>query len=196
MTVEGWKAIFDVVAVTLLFLTFGAGVGVLVTGNVINKRQEQHLHQFDKDLTDAKIALGQQQERAAQAERAAAEAKKATEAERLARLELEKLVSWRTISPEKREEIGLRLKEFKGVRIHIWHKCWRPRRICIRDPNRSGGLQSQLADRRIRSHSELRWISNRSQGHDNGRQDLDGRVRCACGGTQQIAHRREAVARN
>jgi hypothetical protein len=75
------------------------------------------LRQFDQDLTGAKTELGKQQERAASAEQAAAEAKKATEAERLARVELEKLVSWRSISLEKRNEIGLRLKKFKGIRI-------------------------------------------------------------------------------
>ncbi len=51
MTVEGLKTVFDWIAVILLFLTFAAGFGVLITGNIINKRQEQQLRQFDRDLT-------------------------------------------------------------------------------------------------------------------------------------------------
>jgi hypothetical protein len=68
MTVEGLKIIFDWTAVILLFLTFAAGVGVLITGDVINKRQEQQLRQFDSDLTAAKSSLATQQERAANAD--------------------------------------------------------------------------------------------------------------------------------
>ena len=68
MTVEGLKTIFDWVAVILLFLTFASGVGALITGNVINKRQAEQLRQFDTDLTGAKIELGKQQERAAKLE--------------------------------------------------------------------------------------------------------------------------------
>jgi hypothetical protein len=54
MSVEGWKPLLDIAAVVLLFLTFSAGAGVLFTGNIINKRQEGKLHQFDVDLTGAK----------------------------------------------------------------------------------------------------------------------------------------------
>lgn len=68
MTVEGLKTIFDWVAVILLFFTFAAGAGVLITGNIINKRQAEQLRQFDSDLTAAKTKLGEQQERAAAAE--------------------------------------------------------------------------------------------------------------------------------
>ncbi|HKW76720.1 MAG TPA: hypothetical protein VJN64_14410, partial [Terriglobales bacterium] len=72
MTVEGWKQIFDVATVVLLFLTFACGAGVLITTNAINKRQESQLRQFDKDLTGAKTELGKQQERAAKAEQGVA----------------------------------------------------------------------------------------------------------------------------
>src|ERR1700689_3233953 len=68
MSMEGWKTIFDWSAVVLLFLTFVSGFGALITGNIINKRQDEHLRQFDKDLTEAKTELGRQQERAAKAE--------------------------------------------------------------------------------------------------------------------------------
>jgi hypothetical protein len=39
------------------------------------------------------------------------------EQERLARVELQKLVQWRTISPEQQKAIAARLKRFPGVRI-------------------------------------------------------------------------------
>jgi hypothetical protein len=69
MSVEAWKTICDIAAVILLFLTFAFGAGAFIAGNIINKRQEKQLQQFDKDLTDAKIELGKQQERAATAEK-------------------------------------------------------------------------------------------------------------------------------
>ena len=68
MSVEALKSLFDIAAVILLGLTFLAGAGVLITGNIINKRQEGKLRQFDTDLTGAKTELANQQERAAKAE--------------------------------------------------------------------------------------------------------------------------------
>jgi hypothetical protein len=68
MSVEGLKSFFDIAAVVLLGLTFFAGAGVLLTGNIINRRQEGKLHKFDSDLTDAKTELAKQQQRAAEAE--------------------------------------------------------------------------------------------------------------------------------
>jgi hypothetical protein len=66
--VEGWKSIFDIATVALLFLTFAAGAGVLFTGNIINRRQDAQLKQFALNLTAAQTELGKQQERAAKAE--------------------------------------------------------------------------------------------------------------------------------
>ncbi|MBB5059182.1 hypothetical protein HDF16_003905 [Granulicella aggregans] len=68
MSVEGLKSLFDIATVVLLGLTFFAGAGVLITGNIINKRQDGKLRQFDVDLTGAKTELAKQQERAAKAE--------------------------------------------------------------------------------------------------------------------------------
>jgi hypothetical protein len=65
MSVDSLKSIFDIATVVLLFLTFLAGAGVLITGNIINVRQAGQLRQFDKDLTEAKTELGKQQVRAA-----------------------------------------------------------------------------------------------------------------------------------
>jgi hypothetical protein len=68
MSVEDWKSLFDILTVVLLGLTFLAGAGVLITGNIINRRQVEKLRQFDSDLTLAKSDLSKQQERAAKAE--------------------------------------------------------------------------------------------------------------------------------
>jgi hypothetical protein len=118
MTVEGLKVIFDWIAVILLFLTFAAGVGVLITGNIINERQGQQLRQFDKDLTGAKTELSKQQERAADAdarvaglEQDAASAKtemakqqaRAATAERIL-LELRQKIKGRTLTAEQKQE--------------------------------------------------------------------------------------------
>jgi hypothetical protein len=45
VSVESWKSFFDVATVALLFLTFLAGAGVLLTGNIINERQSKQLRQ-------------------------------------------------------------------------------------------------------------------------------------------------------
>ncbi|HVM76340.1 MAG TPA: hypothetical protein VMT75_11895 [Candidatus Saccharimonadales bacterium] len=139
MTVEGLKTIFDWVAVILLFLTFVAGLGALITGNVINKRQESQLREFDQGLTTAKMELGKQQERAANAdsrvallEKTASDAKTAqqkveielaAQKERTARaqrdasdaaLALAKFKAPRVLTPEQQEEIIRDLKPFEG----------------------------------------------------------------------------------
>jgi hypothetical protein len=68
MSVESLKSLCDVAAVVMLFLTFAAGFGALLTGNIINARQEEKLRNFESDITAAKSALAIQQERAANAE--------------------------------------------------------------------------------------------------------------------------------
>jgi hypothetical protein len=69
MSVESLKSFFDVASLVLVLLTAVTGTGVLVTGHIINKRQAVQLRQFDHDLTQSKMDLGKQQERAAIAER-------------------------------------------------------------------------------------------------------------------------------
>jgi hypothetical protein len=119
MTVEGLKIVFDWTAVILLFLTFAAGVGVLITGNIINERQQQQLRQFDKDLTGAKTEVGKQQERAANAdarvaglekEAAVAKTEMAEQQERAAKAELALLnlknaLKDRTIAPDQKAKL-------------------------------------------------------------------------------------------
>lgn len=82
MPVETWKSIFDWATVVLIAFTVVSGAGALITGDIINRRQESQSRQFEQDLTAAKTELGQQQERTALAgaqlaglERDAAEAK-------------------------------------------------------------------------------------------------------------------------
>jgi len=68
MSLECWKAFFEIGGVIVLFLTFVSGAGVVLTSTRINARQAQKLKQFDRDLTGAKMELGRQQERAAEAD--------------------------------------------------------------------------------------------------------------------------------
>jgi hypothetical protein len=74
-SLEFWKNLFEIVGVVLLLLTFIAGAGVLWFSRKLNAVQAEQLKQFDKGLTDTKLELGRQQERAANAEHDAAEAK-------------------------------------------------------------------------------------------------------------------------
>lgn len=96
---------FDVGAVVLLFLTFAFGAGALITGRVIDRRKEAQIKQFDKDLTDAKIELGKQEERAANAERAASALRKDAEEAKLATEKLKQVVAWRVIEPKAAVEL-------------------------------------------------------------------------------------------
>jgi hypothetical protein len=94
MTVEELKTVFDWIAVILLFLTFAAGVGVLVTGNVINERQAKQIRQFEKDLRDKDLKIAEEQ---------------------LARIKLEEDLSPRLF---KHQEAAIeRLREFRGTSI-------------------------------------------------------------------------------
>jgi hypothetical protein len=68
MSLEGWKALFEIGGVILLFLTFVFGAGALITSNRINSRQEVHLREFNKQLTDAQQEIGIAKERAAELE--------------------------------------------------------------------------------------------------------------------------------
>ena len=128
MSVEGLKAVFDIAAVVLLFFTFAAGAGVLITGNIIDGRQKEKLRQFDNDLTIAKSDLAKQQERAATAEAriASAQAEAATaaqksaeanaiaEGERLERVRLEGHILPRRLSGTRIQQLSNSLKQKVG----------------------------------------------------------------------------------
>lgn len=123
MSIEVLKSIFDIATVVLLFLTFLAGAGVLITGNIINDRQATQLQTFDSGLTAAKTELGKQQERAANADAAqkkveielSEQRQKTAEAE-LNLLELQGKLNWRTISETQRKNF---LKAANGKRKGI-----------------------------------------------------------------------------
>jgi hypothetical protein len=83
MSAESWKMIFDWATVIFIALTVVTGSGALITGRIINRRQEIRLRQFDKDLTDAKsdlqskqAELEREQQKTAKAQTEAAEAQK------------------------------------------------------------------------------------------------------------------------
>src|ERR1700691_4158757 len=120
MTVEGLKVVFDWIAVILLFLTFAAGVGVLVTGNIINERQAHQLRQFDKDLIGAKIELGKQQERAAKADAHVAglekDASEAKAAQQRVETELAKQKERAASAEKAASDAALALAKFKEPR--------------------------------------------------------------------------------
>lgn len=79
MTVEFWKSFFDVGTLFLLFLTFAFGVGVLITGTVINKRQAEQIRQFETTLTASQEDLAKEQHKTAEAQTEAAKAQLALE---------------------------------------------------------------------------------------------------------------------
>jgi hypothetical protein len=82
MSAESLKSFFDIGTVVLLFFTFAFGAGALVTGNIINKRQEDKLRQFGLDV--------------AQANQRSSEANQKAEEEHLARVRIEeKLAGWK-----------------------------------------------------------------------------------------------------
>lgn len=121
MSAEGLKTVFDWMAVILLFLTFASGLGVLVTGNMVNSRQAKQLRKFDKDLTDAKLSLGQQQERTAKADALVAslakDAADAKAAQGRVETELAKQKESTASAEKAASDAALALEKFKAPRI-------------------------------------------------------------------------------
>lgn len=133
MSLEAWKSVFEFGGVLLLALTFVFGAGAYVINNRLNAEQAKQLRAFDKDLTDAKIALGKQQEIASQAagklaglEQAAADAKaemakqqtRAATAETKL-LELQQTLADRTLTKESAGSLVRNLKEFSGQKFQV-----------------------------------------------------------------------------
>ena len=63
MSVESWKVIFDWATVVLIALTVFSGAGALITGDILSKRQQEKLREFQKELTNSQTKLSEQQER-------------------------------------------------------------------------------------------------------------------------------------
>ncbi len=104
MTLDGLKTIFDWATLILVLLTFLAGLGGLITGNIVNERQGALLRDFDQRLTAEKIELGKQQVRAANAEKAASDAA----------LALAQFKQPRYLSPEQQNKLIAVLRPFAG----------------------------------------------------------------------------------
>jgi len=68
MSLEGWKAFFEIGCVVLLLLTFAFGAGALIVNNRLNAIQA-------KELGDFKIKFEGEQQKTARAQKEAAEAK-------------------------------------------------------------------------------------------------------------------------
>src|SRR5690242_13901961 len=120
MSVEGLKTFFDWGTVVLLGLTFIFGAGALVTGNVLNKRQEKELTQLRKETGEANEKAGQANERAGELEKDAATLRKEAEDERLARVKIEASVAWRRLTDQQKAEIGTSLKRFSNQGVSFW----------------------------------------------------------------------------
>jgi hypothetical protein len=69
MSSEAWKHLFEIIAIVLLGMTFVDGFMVWYFDGKVNAEQASQLKAFDKELTDAKTKLGEQQQRAAEAEK-------------------------------------------------------------------------------------------------------------------------------
>ena len=68
MSLEGWKAFFEIGGVVLLLLTFAFGAGALIVNNRLNAIQAKELGEF-------KIKFEAEQQKTATAQKEAAEAK-------------------------------------------------------------------------------------------------------------------------
>ncbi|HWZ83831.1 MAG TPA: hypothetical protein VNW47_14460 [Terriglobales bacterium] len=97
MPMELWKSICDWATVVFIALTVFSGAGALITGDIIGKRQEGRLRQFEQDLTDSKIKLANAQQSASEAA-----------------LALVKFKEPRTLSPEQQNKLIAVLKPFAG----------------------------------------------------------------------------------
>jgi hypothetical protein len=128
MSVELWKAVFDWGAVVLIGVTFVFGAGALITGKILNDRQDTQLRQLESDLTSAKTDLGKQQVLAADAagklaglEQDAANAKaRAATAER-SLLELKERMKPRRLTDQQATDFVKALKAFPPGKLTFGH---------------------------------------------------------------------------
>lgn len=99
MTVEELKTIFDWSALILGFLTIVAGVGILVTGNVINKRQSEQIRQFETDLRDKDVQIADAN---------------------LARVKIEESIAWRRLTEGQQLEIVSNIRSLGEHTVSLW----------------------------------------------------------------------------
>lgn len=98
MSLEGWKAFFEIGSVVLLLLTFAFAAGALIVNNRLNAIQARELADFG-----LKVATANQR---------AAEASEKAEQERLARVKIEERLAGWQLEPEARARLTERLKAF------------------------------------------------------------------------------------
>jgi len=128
MLIESLKSFFDTGAVILLFLTFLFGVGVLITGNIINQRQAIQIRQFEKDLREKELKIAEANDRAGAAierasnaderasrnEKDAARLTKEAEDERMARVKIEARVAWRRLTLQQKAHLAAAVGRFSN----------------------------------------------------------------------------------
>ena len=102
MSLDGWKAFFEIGGVVLLLLTFAFGAGALIVNNRLNKIQAQ-------ELGDFRIRFEEEQQKTALAQKEASEAKEA----------LIRLTTPRTLSVFQQANIATRLRSFGTRRVDV-----------------------------------------------------------------------------
>jgi hypothetical protein len=101
MSLEGWKAFFEIGGVVLLLVTFGFGAGALIVNNRLNAIQATELRDF-------KLKFEEEQQKTALAQKEVAEA----------RLELANFRAPRVLAPEQQKRIAAKISGFtKSQRI-------------------------------------------------------------------------------
>jgi hypothetical protein len=110
MSVESWKVIFDWASVMLVGLTFIAGSGALLTGRVLNRRQDAQLRTFEKEIAGTQLELG-----TAQLELESQKEKTAKAEAELAKLHAR--TEYRHLTPEQQRLLAEKLRRFAGMKV-------------------------------------------------------------------------------
>jgi len=112
-------------------IVFGVFVAIGVAGEslvgFIHFRKSSQLHRLQTaenlaqqaEIERLRSDTAMSMERAAHAEQQAAESNKIAEGEQLARVQLQRLVTWRTLTPAQQTEIGAQLRKYAGIRFAV-----------------------------------------------------------------------------
>ena len=133
MSLEVWKAFFEIGGVALLALTFVFGAGALIVNSRLNVIQARELSDFklkfegeqqktalaQKEAAEAKQIAGEFERDIAFANQKAAEAGKQAEAERLERVKLEAKLLPRRLSGSQIEQLGKLLQPHPGTIVIV-----------------------------------------------------------------------------
>jgi len=122
MTLEWWNTVFQVGSAVLLGFTFLFGAGAILTDRIINARQEARIASAQGEAAEANKRAAEAGAEAAAANERAAEANRATERERLARVQLERKIAPRLLSPEQQSKITSEIRKLAEQRATItWY---------------------------------------------------------------------------